>query len=398
MRAKLISEAIKHLSPKSDEELLRVIENEPILDQIKALDHNPALKRKLLPFSAATEQKIRKAVAEEAGYKASLYIQLAFIQREKSRYLEWLFTEIWHKLIKRAKTIDAKLIKNELEEAIDCYREYWDARDRQFPPVIEILLKRAKQHKIDVMDENLFVYLYENNIDFMQYIVKFPSGNFNISKKDNQYFIAFNEWSDFAPYFRDNREISEDTVAEILSGEGSEYFEGYRTDNEFPDFSSKFLKQIKSVFPELKKALVEKHPEAKSIKDIYTLWNYILELKDDKPEGKELDYDIRRAIVQAFNEACEVADESEAFQELKDAILKFFEMKNAKFSNKKFRGTMSKEGAKKLITLLFDRDIIDGISYYPPQYGWQGNPEKHPDVFVDALINRLDLLDTYEDD
>ena len=388
---KNINEAIKHLSPKSEEELLQVVEKEPLLKQLQLMNTSQYnfLHKKFFPITSALKKQIREEVYNEINSEIPLEI-LSWLKRHNYRYLDWLYTEAYEKSIKIAKT--TKDIQDELYNALHVYdwHNWENSQELQFPPVIDILLKRARAAKLNILDEESVIYLYNKGKDILYY-TKFPFGEDIIIKPitNYTYSITFNEWGDFAGYFQESRDIDKDFIEKVLNGEGSDYFYGKSDDNDFPDLSGlNHYKIGKSVFKLLKEFVLKYYPEADQIEDFSDLYDYLYSLS----KKGTLDKKIERCLIRAYNETIEVAQESEAYEELKQAIIDHFDLIDIKHSKEKFRGQIHSDGVKKLVMLYYARDAFEKqeVDYSAPYYGYSGDIEKHPDVFIDALLSAID--------
>jgi len=362
-RKKKVNESIKHLKPRSEKEIRKIVFNSPPNEWI-GLAHEYHIK--------LTHEQIRKGLEHE-----SLYNQLSWAKAMKE---DWLYDELYLELVKWAKRTD------DLNNALTTALQY------NYLEIAKILLKRAKRKKENVIDEENYAYAVSAGINILPYITEIPSPDFKFEKIGNQYYLIFNDWDDFSSYFKDNREISKQFIKEVLSGEGDEYFFGqYDSVNELPRYTDRFFEKLSlELFKDLKSYVIKVHKNAKKCKNFKDLYKYLqdLELED------KLDHNIRNAIIQANNEAYEMASYDQAYDELKNAIIKFFDISDIKYVDgiHKYKVKISESGLNTLIGLCFSDETIDKINYYLPQYGYSGNIEKQPDTFNDALANQLDNL------
>lgn len=397
MRARLINEAIKYLTGKSTDEIWKDIKNDPILDLLEKMTHKKEwkwLEKYLLPLSKKSKLKIRKEIKDDLGgrwwYRVddendendenNLYKEFLEVDNLRIPVLDWLKSELTSKIIRVAKTTPN--IKKEIETAASYY-EYISPKS-EFPKSIKILLTRAKELKLQVITNEVYYYIRNEELDILEYIVKFPKDNFKIKRKGEQYFIEFIEFADFAHYFMSTREIDKKFIEQVLSGEGDEFFMGYEDSRDFPDFHHNFLDKISIIYKPLKTLVVNKHPEAKKVNNIIELFGFMKKLDSTS----DLNNSLYTTIINATNETQEIANSDEAYKDLKKAIIDFFELSDIKYKNN-YIVKISKDGLRKLLALYYDEESADYIRYYPPQYGYRGDIENYSDIFIDVLDNQL---------
>ena len=222
------------------------------------------------------------------------------------------------------------------------------------------------------------------------YIVKDFHSDLELKKTKKGYLLVFG-WHDFADLFAENREISKNTIEKILSGEAHEIFERY--DDWIKALSDVHLGSIKlsdSFNKEFKKLIskrlkkVKKNPKILKDKNSFNdLFEY-LEKHENDPELE----DIIEAVKFAIYDTQEIADEVEAYDELKNAIKEEFNFGDPKVGDDKLVLTIDKETILHIFKMSYG--IIDKIKYYPPRYGWSGEISKYPEDFQDSLSNRID--------
>jgi hypothetical protein len=365
-----INEAIKHLAPRSEEEIRKIVFDNPSSEWIDlAQRYNIKL----------TKDEIRKSLEEEI-----IYDRLKIAQYNG---WDWVYDEVYPKILQRAKT--SPDIGSVLNNVIT-NDNYYDKDD--YKNLIEILLKRAKEKKLNIVDTEIYAYAVSAGINILSYITEIPSSDFKFEKKGNQYYLIFDNWDVFAQFFKTGREIGEKFIKDMLAGEGDEHFYGYYDNDykELPDFGDRFLKKLDVELCNYLKSFLEKtNPEIKQYKNFKDLYHYIQKLDEDK----KLDEDIGEAITRATTEVKEMADHDEAYNEIKGAVIDFFNISEPVWINDKFRTKISWDGLNTLVGLCFSDEMIDKIDYHPPYYGWDGDIEDYPVVFNDCVINRLEDLE-----
>jgi len=356
-----VNEAIKHLTPRSGDEIRKTIIN------ARPEEAFPLAKKYNIELS---REEIEKILEHEP-----LFDKLDYAKQYR---FDWLHEELYAELTRWAKrTRDISL-------AIQ------DMVDRDYPELLEFLLKRAKGKNEAAIDEDTYAYAVSKGINILPYITEMPSSDFDFEKIGLQYYLMFKDWDVFATFFVDDRNhFSIDSIATILKGEGlDDFFGDYEI--ELPDFSNRFLEKIDVKLCNYLKILFEKsHPEAEQYTNFRDLYHYIQKLDEDA----ELDDDIREAISRATTECQKMADYDECYKGIMDAVTDFFEISDVKWLDKGgYKVKITEKGLNTLLGLCYNSDIVDKIDYTSPYYGYQGDIEKSPDSFSDSLYTQLENL------
>jgi hypothetical protein len=231
----------------------------------------------------------------------------------------------------------------------------------------------------------------ELNNEMVQIIINIFS-ELVLEKKTNGYFIKVKEWGEFSVLFQENKEISEKDIEKILSANSMDIFEYYDMDVHLSDYDWVMEKFANKVHTGLLKKLTLKFAKeedgldiseikkAKKLKDIFT---FIVKNKEELPE-------IRTALEWAIIRTHEAADEYTAYNELKNAIKKKFGWNEPTIEEDYLVFPVDADDIIYIFKVC--NNLEDGIKYYPPYYGWQGDIEKHPDVFNDSLQYELENI------
>lgn len=258
---------------------------------------------------------------------------------------------------------------------------------------IEFLIKNPEYN--NSLDENDFYELKKWGIQWIPY-VKLPSDEIQYEFKNGKYFLSFDGWQSFSDLFdTDTRNLSKDFVEAVLSGENvEEYFE-YDSVN-FGDITEMtwFLKRLlaKGKIPaldDLKEKFIERGGDPETANNLEELF--------DEIESNDEYEDLHDAIRFAWTDSQEMADQDEAFKDLKNAIKKHFDINDEEIkwvekpnNYSHFYAPISLNGVEKLFGCLSLNDSDYKIKYYPPQYSYNGDITS--EVFNDSLSNRLDEI------
>lgn len=250
---------------------------------------------------------------------------------------------------------------------------------------IEFLIKKPEYNSN--LDENDFYELKSRGIKWIPW-VKLPGEDIQYEFKGGKYFIKFSEWENFVDLFdTDSRDISKKFLESVLSGDALEYFE-YDSSN-YRDISELawYFKRLKEKNPmpaldELKQKYVDLGGDSKK---------ELEEMLEDIESNSDFS-DLHDAVTFAWVDALEVADEEEAYNDLKKEIQKHYQIGEGEWKEgpnqiNYFYASISLNGVEKLFDSLAMGE--DKIKYYPPQ---SYNGDVNPHTFDDALSNRLDEI------
>jgi len=230
---------------------------------------------------------------------------------------------------------------------------------------------------------------------------------YNLKKEGQKYFLYADWYDEFADLFMESNDLSSESIQKILSGDSWDLFERYGSENmNLTDeiYSIQKMEKNKGVayFKSLTEELVTKlleyfdwfnydnTMEIKNLKTLTDVAKFLVKYQNER----ELD-EFVEAFEKALNETRGVADEAQAFNELKNSLeneLGFkFDKKYYSESDKCYKIPLSKDS----IIQLFKKAMIDDekIKYNAPYYGYQGNIYDHPDVFNDSLSNSISEID-----
>lgn len=248
---------------------------------------------------------------------------------------------------------------------------------------IEFLIRKLEYN--NSLDDSDYYDLKKMGIEWIPY-VPFSDSNFKYELIGNRYIIKFSDWSDFAKYFNtDSRDISEEFIEAVLSGDFFEYFdyslENFRDITDFTYSIERLLNQGKSIpaLKDLKEKALEMGANPDNVENISDLMNEI-------DSNNDLE-DLKDTVAFAFAEASQSADESEAYKDIKKAITKYFDMGDAERKGEFFIAPITKEGVEKLSYVMASGE--EKIIYYPPQ-SYDG--DMTADDINDALDNKLSDL------
>ena len=312
----------------------------------------------------------------------------------------------WDQFIKTLEMASKKTLKESIEDILkpkseeeieknikklsgeDLYNLWDDSGDKEF-------LKRALKKGINIGDLDIAEILESVNGEeeyeellFPYILENFPIGE--IKKVNKKYNLYFSGWDEFSSLFRESREIDEESINKILSGDSYEFFQRY--DDYIRKLSDVYIGSLKindSVNKELKNLISKRlnnPPDLKNKNTFDELYNYIEEHEKD-PQLE----DIVKALKFTIYDTQEVADESAAYNEIVHAIKSELNFKEPKVVDHHLVVPIDKETIINIFKMA--HNINDKIGYWPPQYGWYGNISDHPDVFQDCLVNRLDDIE-----
>ena len=270
----------------------------------------------------------------------------------------------------------------------------------------ELMMKLALKKGVDLEFEE-FENIRERSAllePLIDFIVKTqPLSAFAVKKlRNGRIRISFSGWEEFAGCFRDNNDISQRFIENMLIGEDIDDFystEWYERDLvEMMDFikliDHNLQRHVKGIKRWMLKQLGSwdsKHEETKALrarirksKDFLDLFVVLVEMDKKYDDFDDLALALRRAA----NETTDVAASTDAYDEIKGAIIDHFSL--SKVSNTP-DGMVAEMQGSDLLNLTsclkagkYD-DSDNMINYHPPYYGWSGNMEDHIDVFIDCF-------------
>lgn len=258
---------------------------------------------------------------------------------------------------------------------------------------IEFLIKKPEYN--NSLDENDFYELKKWGIQWIPY-VKLPGDEIQYEFKNGKYFLSFDGWQSFSDLFdTDTRNLSKDFVEAVLSGENAEEYFEYDSVN-FGDITEMtwFLKRLlaKGKIPaldDLKEKFIERGGDPETANNLEELF--------DEIESNDEYEDLHDALRFAWADSQEMADQDEAYKDLKNAIKKHFDINDEEIkwvekpnNYSHYYAPISLEGVEKLFGCLSLNDSDYKIKYYPPQYSYNGDITA--EVFNDSLSNRLDEI------
>jgi len=229
---------------------------------------------------------------------------------------------------------------------------------------------------------------------------------YNLKKEGQKYFLYTDWYDEFADLFMESNDLSSESIQKILSGDSWDLFERSDYMNLADEIytiqkmeKDKGVSYFKSLTEELVAKLLEDFDwldydntmEIKNLKTLTDVAKYLVKYKDERDlEGYV------KAFEKALNETSGVADEAQAFNELKNSLeneLGFkFDKKYYSESDECYKIPLSKDS----IIQLFKKATIDDekIKYNVPYYGiFLRNIYDHPDVFNDSLSNSISEID-----
>jgi len=227
-------------------------------------------------------------------------------------------------------------------------------------------------------------------------------------EKQGQKYILYAEWWDqFTDLFQEGREMSEESITKILSGDSWDLFERYGSeDMNLSDEiyaiqkmeKDKGVAYFKSLTDELKAMLLrdfdwldyDNTMEIKNLKNLTDIAKFLVKYQDERDLEEYV-----HAFEKALNETKGVADESVAFKELTEVLEREagfkFDKKYYSEKDQCYKIPLSKESIIRIFKMVNIED--EKIKYSPPYYGYNGNIYDHPDVFNDSLSNSIAEID-----
>jgi hypothetical protein len=194
-------------------------------------------------------------------------------------------------------------------------------------------------------------------------------------KKQGKNYIEFNGWEDWADHIEEGRDISKESIEAILSGDAFEYFDS----DYHPDVSdsSDFILGIEEAVKMIQEKFIEMGGDSEVSENPEEMLDVICE--DDAFE------ELEDAISYAISSAQSLADEDEAYQKIKKALIDHFEIDAPQWNGDMYVAEISDAGLSKLLDSKFDSN--NRLSYTPPYYGYQGDVTN--DMFIQELDSKL---------
>jgi len=220
--------------------------------------------------------------------------------------------------------------------------------------------------------------MMQRNIDFLPVI---PDGyerqlnDLHLIRKEGKNYIQFNGWEDWADHVEEGRDISKESIQSILAGDALEYFDS--------DWSPDVRDSIDFILrnEEAVKMIREKFIEIEGDPEIASNPEEMMEAICDEEDFQEL----KDAISYSIASAQASADESEAYNKIKGALMDHFHISEPQWTGDMYVAEVSNDGLSKLLDSKFDNN--ERLSYTPPYYGYQGDITD--DTFNMELENRL---------
>lgn len=185
-------------------------------------------------------------------------------------------------------------------------------------------------------EEGQFMNLFDEHIDLLRFVANNPAVvKFFFKERENDIkfddfkiingipFIIVSDWSYFSKCFKENRNsLSREFIQDVLDGDGFQYFEIYEDID--TSYAMYFVDDINdSNFKKIKEYLSEDKVEVNSLSELENL------LKDGGAD------EILSAIKLAVNLAQEQANSDEAYETIRKAIFKHFEIIDYKWQGDK---------------------------------------------------------------
>jgi hypothetical protein len=250
---------------------------------------------------------------------------------------------------------------------------------------IEFLL--TKPMYVTDLGEEEYYNLKEWGIEWIPY-VPLANKDFKYKKLGTKYILDFHGWEDFSPCFDYDRELSEEFVQAVLSGDAFDQFEydlsGFKDITDLSWALNRELKKRKKIpaLEDIKRIAIALGGNPENMEDLDQLFDEISTNED----LSELD----EAISFAFEESQQSADEHEAYTKLKEAIQKHFGIEEGKWIGEGekayYRAPISFEGLHKLAFCLATNE--EQIKYSHPYGGYSGDISA--ETFNDAMYNKLE--------
>ena len=252
---------------------------------------------------------------------------------------------------------------------------------------IEHLIKKGGEWT-KRLDENDYIEMKDMGIDWVPYI-PIPGGEFKYDKLANNYTIKFDGWESFATYFDTGRDLSFEFIENVLKGDAHDDFYYDSDAYDITDLAW-HIHRITNKGEEVPaiKDLKEKAVElGGNIENMETIDDLLEEINNNDDL-----HDLKQAILFAFLDAQESADESAAYRSLIKAIQKCYEIGEGEWKEDGNTSIMvapiSKAGLQKLFYTIMTGE--DKIKYYPPDQGYNGDLSK--DDINDAIYNKIEDL------
>jgi hypothetical protein len=240
------------------------------------------------------------------------------------------------------------------------------------------------------LDENDYVQMKEEGIEWIPYI-PIPGNDFRYQRMGvgDNYLLKFNGWEEFSSYFDTGRDLSLEFIENVLSGDAHDDFYYDSDAFDVTDLGWHVQRIINKgeevpAMKDLKEKAIEMGGNPENMETVDDLLEEINN-NDDL-------HDLRQAVLFAFMDAQESADESAAYRSLINAIQKWYEIGEGKWhesgGTEIFVAPITKKGLEKLFYSIMTGD--DKIKYYPPDHGFNGDITK--DDINDALYNKIEDL------
>jgi hypothetical protein len=270
------------------------------------------------------------------------------------------------------------------------YREAYDQEPNDRELIYDILNDselddEAKEQWTLFLVSKGYNWDYEEWAEFLNREINFipaiPDGqtktlnDLRFVKKQGKNYIEFSGWEDWADHIEGGRDISKESIEAILSGDALEYFDS----DYHPDISdsSDFILRIEEAVKMIQEKFIEMGGDSEVSENPEEMLNVICE--DDAFE------DLEDAISSAISSAQALADEDEAYQKIKKAIIEHFEIDKPQWNGDMYVAEISDAGLSNLLDSKFDSN--NRLSYTPPYYGYQGDVTD--DMFIQELDSKL---------
>lgn len=224
------------------------------------------------------------------------------------------------------------------------------------------------------------------SIDFTDVI---PDGwrsyilDFEVFKKNDQFYVEFSDWGDWAQAFDTDNDTSPEFIQSVLSGDDS--FPFFETFGEYEYSAQDAIHIIESnlqkipSYSYLEDLYIEMGGNKKNLGDVEAVISDIWEDSDfDK---------LKNSIELALDEASMLASENAAYKDIKRELDDHFDIGREIWDEKNntFTVPISEDGFMKLLNISFEGE--DRIYYRSPDYGYIGDPRAED--FDQALESQL---------